>query len=718
MIKAYKFTNNTSGGVLAKNVTTSDVVLTVSLSSGSLVTGNYVYPITFVATDTDLFTAFTTKCEAASDGQYTLTFSKSDLQTADIDKYMVVGAQWELRLTAQEMNDIVNNLQGLDASQVTTGVFNMARIPAGAVPNLKVVANDAARFQLTTADVQNGDVVQVTDPDNLMYYVVDDTKLNSEAGYSLFMAGKAAEADSAPWTGITGKPSTFTPSAHTHPMSDITDPSYVPVGAIVAFSVDNVPVGWLECNGQTVTREAYPALVTHLAGSAANSAVVPDLRGMFVRGWDHGKGVDAGRVVGSEQEAGLPNIEGTFITQSVDWFAHKAVIDPTGAFIALTGSTGWSPDVQGTEIAGGKHSWAFNASNSNAIYGKSTTVQPANVALVYCINAYGSNTDASDSDLATLTSKVNTVAGGMKRIGEIFVYSGTDVPAGAFELNGQTLTNAEEAYPDFFEWVQNHAPKYSSVEELNAAYDSAGITGKYYISGSDIRLPLFSNNYIKAITVNTAANVGAVEPAGLPNITGQLGIGDGYYRVQDTSGAFYITDTLTAVNSSGSNVPGQRLLAYFNASRSSSLYGASTTVRPVNVAYRWFVQVYDATSPSSVADVTELVNQRTTPAQVIAAMPPASTGYISISLSGSPTSYTAPADGWIFFRRSSNGAGTIGIVNDATGIELLVQTSETNGLGQMMPVSSGDSIKFYYAGTDFGSGTICRFYYAKGNVTA
>lgn len=303
---------------------------------------------------------------------------------------------------------------------------------------------------------------------------------------------------------------------------------------------------------------------------------------------------------------------------------------------------------------------------------------------------------------------------GSKHIGEIFVYSGTDVPAGAFELNGQTLTNAEETYPDFFEWVQNHAPKYSSTSEAETDYTNTGMKGKFYISGSDVTLPLLNEGYIKA--TNTAANVGVVEPAGLPNITGQLGIGDGYYRVQDSSGAFYITDTLTAVNSSGSNVPGQRLLAYFNASRSSSLYGASDTVRPVNVAYRWFVQVYDTTSSTSVADVTELVNQRTTPAQVIAAMPPASTGYINISLSGSPTGYTAPADGWIFFRRSSNGAGTIGITNDTTGIELLVQTSETNGLGQMMPVSSGDSIKFYYAGTDFGSGTICRFYYAKGNA--
>lgn len=714
MIKAYKFTNNTSGGVLAKNVTTSDVVLTVTLSSGSLVTGNYVYPITFVATDTDLFTAFTTKCEAASDGQYTLTFSKSDLQIADIDKYMVVGAQWELRLTAQEMNDIVNNLQGLDASQVTTGVFNMARIPAGAVPNLKVVANDAARFQLTTADVQNGDVVQVTDPDNLMYYVVDDTKLNSEAGYSLFMAGKAAEADSAPWTGITGKPSTFTPSAHTHPMSDITDPSYVPVGVIVAFSVDNVPVGWLECNGQTVTREAYPALVTHLAGSAANSAVVPDLRGMFVRGWDHGKGVDAGRVVGSEQEAGLPNITGYF---GAGWSnAFIPIRSASGVFTGPASTAVQQSSNPGTQIEAA-FSVQFSASNSNAIYGKSTTVQPANVALVYCINAYGSNTDASDSDLATLTSKVNTVAGGMKRIGEIFAYSGTDTPAGAFELNGQIITNAEETYPDFFEWVQNHAPKYSSTEERDAAYNATGITGKYYISGSNVQLPLFSDNFVKATTVNTAANIGAVEPAGLPNITGSLSVGDGYYKFDGTTGVFYITDTLSTVASSGSNIPEQRLTAYFDASRSNSLYGASTTVRPVNVAYRWFVQVYDATSPSSVADVTELVNQRTTPAQAAVASG-VSHSQISISLSGENTFVTAPADGYYFMYASSSAStGYVYMINSTSGVRLIGNGGGLSGrvVSVFMPVSEGDQVQIQMVScTD----PFCIFSYLNGNAPA
>lgn len=52
-----------------------------------------------------------------------------------------------------------------------------------------------------------------------MYFVIDDTKLNTEAGYTVYTAGTAT---SVPWSGVTGKPSTYTPSAHTQAISTIT----------------------------------------------------------------------------------------------------------------------------------------------------------------------------------------------------------------------------------------------------------------------------------------------------------------------------------------------------------------------------------------------------------------------------------------------------------------------------------------------------------------
>ena len=46
-----------------------------------------------------------------------------------------------------------------------------------------------------------------------MYFVIDDSKLNSEAGYTVYTAGSAT---SVPWSGVTGKPTSYPPSSHTH----------------------------------------------------------------------------------------------------------------------------------------------------------------------------------------------------------------------------------------------------------------------------------------------------------------------------------------------------------------------------------------------------------------------------------------------------------------------------------------------------------------------
>lgn len=78
-------------------------------------------------------------------------------------------------------------------ADIVDGTIPTSQIPAEVFERMKVVADDTARFALTTSDVQNGDIVYV-DATQLMYYVYDDTKLNVEAGYKTFAAGTAAKA--------------------------------------------------------------------------------------------------------------------------------------------------------------------------------------------------------------------------------------------------------------------------------------------------------------------------------------------------------------------------------------------------------------------------------------------------------------------------------------------------------------------------------------------
>src|SRR5699024_5215396 len=73
--------------------------------------------------------------------------------------------------TASDMAAVKDGsaITALDAAKLT-GTIDIARLPATVVERLSVVANDAARLALTSAEVQNGDSVKVTETGK-MYFV-------------------------------------------------------------------------------------------------------------------------------------------------------------------------------------------------------------------------------------------------------------------------------------------------------------------------------------------------------------------------------------------------------------------------------------------------------------------------------------------------------------------------------------------------------------------
>lgn len=109
------------------------------------------------------------------------------------------------------------DITSVNASAIT-GIINIENLPQGALERLTIVEDDTARFALTTDNVQLGDIVKVTES-NKMYYIKDVDNLDNETGYEPFSASTAS---SVPWAGVTGKPSTFTPSEHTHDIDDVT----------------------------------------------------------------------------------------------------------------------------------------------------------------------------------------------------------------------------------------------------------------------------------------------------------------------------------------------------------------------------------------------------------------------------------------------------------------------------------------------------------------
>ncbi|WP_409360714.1 phage tail protein [Bartonella heixiaziensis] len=79
-----------------------------------------------------------------------------------------------------------------------------------------------------------------------------------------------------------------------------------PSGFIGTFAMQALPSGWLLCDGSPYSRSLYSNLFSAIgtiwgSGDGFRTFNVPDLRGMFLRGFDGGRNVDTGRIFASVQ---------------------------------------------------------------------------------------------------------------------------------------------------------------------------------------------------------------------------------------------------------------------------------------------------------------------------------------------------------------------------------------------------------------------------------
>ncbi len=161
------------------------------------------------------------------------------------------------------------------------------------------------------------------------------------------------------------------------------------VGCVAAFAVDSPPDGWLECNGDDVDRTTYANLFARIqttfgAGNGTTTFNIPDLRGEFIRGWDHGEGNDPDAA--SRTDSGDGTTGDNLGTKQADAFQdhghdHQYALyaDTGGSGIFASGSTG--PDVG---VTGGIiHTPEAYGANPAPRFTSET--RPRNVALMYCI---------------------------------------------------------------------------------------------------------------------------------------------------------------------------------------------------------------------------------------------------------------------------------------------------------------------------------------------
>lgn len=170
---------------------------------------------------------------------------------------------------------ISTTLANFDASKIASGTISIDRLPKAALERLIVVADDTARFALTTATAQSGDTVKVTSTGK-MYLIKDESKLSSEDGYEPYTASQAS---SVPWSGVTGKPSTFTPPTSSATVLGGIKVGYTTSGKNYKVQLDSsgnayVNVPWTDSN-TTYTQATSDNLGLVKIGYSANGKNYP-----------------------------------------------------------------------------------------------------------------------------------------------------------------------------------------------------------------------------------------------------------------------------------------------------------------------------------------------------------------------------------------------------------------------------------------------------------
>lgn len=161
------------------------------------------------------------------------------------------------------------------------------------------------------------------------------------------------------------------------PVNVTPKPMGVPIGGVIPWTSSRIPDGFLECRGQYISSSSYPDLVA-LIGSR-----VPDLRGEFIRGWDHGRGMDSGRSLRSSQSDAIRNIRAHFVADIVHpgsalpYSGSNAIYDNGSRGGGDTTAEGGSPPDELRE-------YVFDASR---VVPTANENRPRNVALMYIIKA-------------------------------------------------------------------------------------------------------------------------------------------------------------------------------------------------------------------------------------------------------------------------------------------------------------------------------------------
>ncbi|MGP6458517.1 phage tail-collar fiber domain-containing protein [Pseudomonas parakoreensis] len=207
--------------------------------------------------------------------------------------------------------------------------------------------------------------------------------------------------------------------------------SALPVGSIVAFPVDAPPPGFLELDNSVKSSATYPDLSAYLGGKfnkgdeGVGNFRLPEARGEFLRGWDHGRGVDAGRALGSWQA--------DLIKQHVH---DMSAIATTTVNSGISGGVSYAAAREDNNVSG-------VTTRINSTGGGET--RPRNISVMWCIKAWNAPVNQGAIDVAALAKEVERLKSAVP-VGAVLAFPTGIVAPGYLELDGSVQSIA--TYPD------------------------------------------------------------------------------------------------------------------------------------------------------------------------------------------------------------------------------------------------------------------------------
>lgn len=238
-------------------------------------------------------------------------------------------------------------------------------------------------------------------------------------------------------------------------------------------------------------------------------------------------------------------------------------------------------------------------------------------------------------------ARENIGAGGGLPMGHLFAWPFPTPPDGCIQCDGAAYSRT--LYADFFAYANSKSWVKTEAEWNKIASANGGFC-PYYSDGdgsTTFRTPKFAPFMQIAIA---SGSVGTYHRAGLPNIKGDLPVGE-KSNIEDLvlSGAFYQdgTNTHRGLASDADNRQG-----HFDASRSNPIYGRSSTVQPES--NEWMICVVVAGTATNIGSV-DVANVLTAVAQVQAQVGaiPTPGAYITKTWRNGSNWYRKWSDGFI-----------------------------------------------------------------------